>query len=120
MTMRLAAVLTVFTTLVCLPPSETTAVAASPTASTAATRELVRYRLTDWRAVHTSNEGQAKKLAATLTKLRCQVEQSSHGNHIDVRYRCKDWQELELKDHATAHQWEAWLKKYGFQTVHQH
>ncbi|WP_235934702.1 hypothetical protein [Candidatus Laterigemmans baculatus] len=95
--------------------------AATPAvASPAASKEIVRYRLADWRAVHTSNEAQAKKLAATLSQLKCEVQQSSHGNHIDVRYRCKGWQELQLKDHASAHQWEQWLKKYGFETTHHH
>lgn len=95
--------------------------AASPeVASPAASKEIVRYRLVDWRAVHSSKEAQAKKLAATLSQLKCEVKQSSHGNHIDVRYRCKTWQELQLKDHASAHQWEKWLKNYGFETTHEH
>lgn len=88
--------------------------------SAAAAKELVRYRLVDWRVVHTGKVAEAKKLAATLTKLKCEVKEANHGNHIDVRYRCKEWKELQLPTHAAAHQWETWLKKYGFETVHEH
>lgn len=96
-------------------------VVASPVvASPGASKEIVRYRLADWRAVHSGNEAQAKKLVTTLGQLKCEVKQSSHGNHIDIRYRCKNWQELQLKDHNSAHQWEQWLKKYGFETTHEH
>ena len=102
--------------------SATVTLAAPPTAEAPATasKEVVRYRLVAWRSVHAGNAEQAKKLAATLGQLRCEVKQAAHGGHIDVRYRCKSWQALQLKDHASAHQWETWLKKYGFQTVHQH
>lgn len=86
----------------------------------AASKEVVRYRLVDWRVVHTGKVEEAKKLAGTLTKLKCEVKQANHGNHIDIRYRCKDWKQLQLPTHASAHQWETWLKKYGFETVHEH
>lgn len=96
-------------------------VAAPPEAQfPAAAKELIRYRLVDWRVVHTSKVQEAKKLAVTLTKLKCEVKQADHGNHVDIRYRCKEWKELQLPTHAAAHQWETWLKKYGFETVHEH
>lgn len=90
--------------------------AADPTVNAS---EVVEYRLEKWRTTH-SEGAKAEKLVATLKKLRCEVKVGSHGGHTDVRYRCPKWQSLALKDHKTAHQWEAWLKKYSFETKHKH
>lgn len=83
-------------------------------------KELVRYQLETWKAVHVDSADDVKKLVSTFKKLRCEVTTHSHGNHTDVRYRCPKWQELSTKDHETAHKWETWLKKYGFKTTHEH
>jgi hypothetical protein len=83
-------------------------------------KEIVRYRLTKWKSVHTGKETDAKKMVATLKQLKCEYKMHQHGDHIDVIYRCPAWKQLSLKDHKTAHQWEAWLKKYGFETQHIH
>ena len=85
----------------------------------AATSEVVEYRLATWKTTHAEGP-QAQKLVGTLKKLRCEVKVGSHGGHTDVQYRCQKWQSLALKDHHTAHQWESWLKKYGFETKHTH
>ena len=89
------------------------------TAVPAAAAELVEYRLAAWKTTH-ANGDQAEKLVSTLKKLRCEVKVGSHGGHTDVTYRCEKWQSLELKDHKAAHQWESWLKRYGFETKHTH
>ncbi len=86
--------------------------------STAAS-EIVEYRLTKWKTTHAEGS-QTEKLVGTLKKLRCEVKVGSHGGHTDVQYRCEKWQSLSLKNHNTAHQWEAWLKRYGFETKHTH
>ncbi|MCS7466350.1 hypothetical protein NZK35_06630 [Stieleria sp. ICT_E10.1] len=85
----------------------------------AAAQELVEYRLEKWKTTHAEGD-QSKKLAETLTKLRCEVKVDSHGGHTDVNYRCPKWQQLALKSHKEAHQWEGWLKKLGFETKHAH
>lgn len=85
----------------------------------AAASELVEYRLEKWKTTHAEGD-QKDKLAATLKKLRCEVKIASHGGHADVNYRCPKWQQLALKSHKEAHQWEGWLKKYGFETKHAH
>lgn len=84
-----------------------------------AASEVVEYRLEKWRTTHSEGD-KAEKLVATLKKLRCEVKVGSHGSHTDVKYRCAKWQSLALKDHKSAHQWESWLKKYGFETKHKH
>jgi hypothetical protein len=84
-----------------------------------AASEVVQYRLKAWRTTHAEGS-KAEKFVGTLKKLRCEVKVGSHGGHTDVKYRCEKWQSLALKDHKTAHQWESWLKKYGFETKHEH
>ncbi len=85
----------------------------------AAAKELVEYRLEKWKTTHAEGD-QGDKLVETLKTLRCEVKVGSHGGHTDVNYRCPKWQQLALKSHEEAHQWEAWLKKHGFETKHAH
>jgi hypothetical protein len=91
--------------------------AADPTVTAS---EIVQYRLAKWKTAHTNGKVNTDKLVKTLKTLRCEVKVGSHGGHTDVRYRCSKWHKLSLKDHASAHQWETWLKKYGFETKHAH
>lgn len=84
-----------------------------------ATQEFVEYRLEKWKTAHAEGN-QGDKLVETLKKLRCEVKVGSHGGHTDVNFRCPKWQQLALKGHEEAHHWEAWLKKYGFETKHAH
>lgn len=91
----------------------------APQSQAAAPAEIVEYRLTKWKTVHAHGD-EAEKLVETLKKMKCEVKVSSHDDHTDVSYRCEKWHRIELKDHATAHQWEEWLKKRGFETKHTH
>jgi len=84
-----------------------------------AEKELVSYRLEKWKTTHSEGD-KAEKLVGTLKKLRCEVKVGSHGGHTDVNYRCPKWQQLALKSHEEAHQWESWLNKLGFETQHAH
>ena len=82
--------------------------------------EVVRYRLKDWKAKHIHNTKNAETIAGTLKKLGCEVKRSGHEGHVDVRYRCPKWRQLDLDSHAQAHKWEKWLKEYQFETEHKH
>lgn len=90
------------------------------TADQDANQEIVQYRLTKWKSVHTGDEKAAQKMLNTLKQIKCEVKTHQHGDHIDITYRCPAWKKLSLKDHKTAHYWEGWLKKYGFETKHIH
>lgn len=103
--------------LLALSTSGSLARAADPAAMAT---EVIQYRLEKWKTAHADGEKQTKQLAATLKKLKCEVKLASHGGHSDVNYRCPKWQQLALKSHKLAHQWESWLKKYGFETKHTH
>ena len=82
--------------------------------------EIVRYQLKDWKAKHIHDDKKADTIHQTLKKLGCETKKAEHNGHIDVRYRCPEWGQLELDSHEEAHKWEKWLKEYGFKTEHKH
>ncbi|MEM6362826.1 MAG: hypothetical protein AAF539_12275 [Planctomycetota bacterium] len=90
------------------------------TTTLASAAESVRYRCVNWKAKHIHDTKKADTIEETLKKLKCEVKRHAHNGHDDVKYRCKEWKTLELKTHDEAHQWEAWLKQYGFETQHKH
>ena len=63
---------------------------------------------------------QAETHVKTIKSLGCEAQIHQHDGHFDVTYRCLKWRQMNLKSHEAAHQWEAWLKKAGFETKHQH
>jgi hypothetical protein len=89
-------------------------------ANDAGAAEIVKYRAEKWQAKHIHDDKKAKTISATLTDLGCEVKQNAHNGHIDVKYRCPKWKQMELKTHEEAHKWEKWLKEYGFETKHEH
>ena len=88
------------------------------TAASAA--ELVRYQAKEWQGKHIHDAEKVKTIAETLTNLGCEVTKHDHNGHTDLKYRCEEWKQLELETHEEAHQWENWLKEYGFETEHKH
>lgn len=110
---------TVFALLMLIPGLSLLAQTGRAESPNTASRELVQYQLDQWKTTHADGK-HADQLVSTLKKLRCEVKVHSHGEHTDVNYRCEKWQTLSLKSHSEAHQWENWLKKYGFQTKHVH
>lgn len=88
--------------------------------ATASAAEIVRYQCKDWKAKHIHDSAKAETIADTLKKLGCEVQRFEHDGHYDVKYRCPEWKELELKTHDEATKWEKWFKEYGFKTEHRH
>jgi hypothetical protein len=82
--------------------------------------EIVRYQLESWKAKHIHDAKKAEQIAETLTKLGCELTKEQHNGHIDLKYRCPQWRQLDLKSHEEAHKWEAWLKEFQFKTEHKH
>lgn len=92
----------------------------SATLLPAANVERVDFRLMKWKTLHFEDAGSAQKYYKTFKAIGCECEQEKHNGHIDVRFRCTEWRSLTLKTHAEAHRWEAFLKKAGFETRHEH
>lgn len=80
----------------------------------------IAYRLSKWKSMHFDSGDKAKKHAAAVKKLGCETKTENHSGHIDVTYRQGAWKALTLSDDKVAHQWEAWLKGAGFETLHGH
>ncbi|MEO8495919.1 MAG: hypothetical protein ABI614_12665 [Planctomycetota bacterium] len=82
--------------------------------------EKVDFRLMEWKSFHFDEADQAKQYYETFKGIGCECKQDTHGDHFDVSFRCPKWQSLTLKSHTEAHKWEAFLKKAGFETKHEH
>lgn len=82
--------------------------------------EAIAYRLSNTKEMHFDDARKAEQHLAAVRKLGCEARMDSHGGHTDVIYRSVKWQVMELANDKLAHQWEEWLKKAGFETVHGH
>ena len=83
-------------------------------------KETVKYQLADWQTRHFNDADMAKRHVEMFKMLGCEVKQSKHDGHEDVRYRCAAWREIGLPDHKEAHGWIQVLKTLGFATLHEH
>jgi hypothetical protein len=89
-------------------------------ATTASADEVVHYQLKEWKAKHIHDAKKADTIYKTLKKLGCEVKKASHGDHLDVKYRCVKERHLPVKSHQDAIKWEKWFKEYGFKVYHTH
>ncbi len=80
----------------------------------------VAYRLKETKTIHFDDARKAQLHLETVKKLGCEAKMDGHGGHMDVMYRMTTWKALTLADENTAHQWEDWMKKSGFETLHAH
>lgn len=83
-------------------------------------KSTIAFRLAKWKSMHFDDAELAKKHLATVKQLGCDARQESHGGHIDVTYRCEGWKPLVVGSDELAHQWQSWLQKSGFETLHGH
>jgi hypothetical protein len=91
----------------------------APVAGTPA-KEIVKYRSTEWKSLHLNDPIQPSQYVAIYSGLGCETTLEDHGNHKDLRIRCPEWMEIELPSHASAHKWQEFLNKAGFETAHEH
>ena len=82
--------------------------------------EAIAYRLTKTKEMHFDDARKAEQHLAAVKKLGCEVRTKNHRGHTDVLYRAAKWNVMEVANDKLAHQWEDWLKKAGFETVHGH
>jgi len=95
-------------------------ISSMPSPVQAAENEVVEYRLTQQRTMHLDNEQIARQYHGTLQQLKCESQLDIHDGHIDLTYRCRQWQRTGFASHAAAEKWERWLKAFGFETSHSH
>ena len=82
--------------------------------------ESIAYRLSETKEMHFDDARKAEQHLAAVKKLGCEARLDSHGGHTDVIYRSTRWQSMEVATDELAHQWEDWMKKAGFETLHGH
>lgn len=80
----------------------------------------IAYRLKQTKTLHFDESRKADLHLETVKKLGCEAVMENHGGHMDVSYRLTSWKSITMADEATAHKWEDWMKKSGFETLHAH
>lgn len=83
-------------------------------------RELVQFRMAEWRSQHVESDTELSQLVALYRGLGCQVETHQHAGHTDVKARCPEWMEVEMPSHPAADSWQKFLGDMGFETKHEH
>lgn len=83
-------------------------------------KEIVQFRLLEWKTLHAHQPQQFSQLLALYRALNCEIQQVDHNGHQDLRVRCPAWMEMELPTHHAAHQWQEFLRKASFETKHEH
>ncbi|MEQ9411781.1 MAG: hypothetical protein RIK87_28960 [Fuerstiella sp.] len=86
----------------------------------AAEPSSVAYRLKEVKTIHFDDPGKAQLHLDAVRRLGCEARMDDHGGHLDVSCRLTQWKALTLADEDTAHRWNAWLTKAGFETIHAH
>lgn len=80
----------------------------------------VRVRMANWKTIHARSAEQAQALKETYELIGCEAKIENHGDHIDLSFRCPDWNSIALPNSQAAHVWQEWLNKSGFETEHDH
>ncbi len=80
----------------------------------------VSFRMTNGRSAHIHDLAQAQALEETFKMLGCKVSTHAHNGHVDLSVQCKEWLTIGLTSEPSAHSWQDWLKKNGFETRHTH
>ena len=82
-----------------------------------ASTKKVGFRLTKWKTIHTNSEDEAQETIGALQKIGCEVDSNTHGDHIDVKYRCSQWKSIELATDQLVNQWSSWCEAKGMETI---
>jgi hypothetical protein len=80
-------------------------------------KKKVGFRMSNWRTLHADGPQAATELVATLKQIGCEVQESNHGNHTDIGFRCPSWKTVNVRTDADSDQWHQWLVNHEFETV---
>lgn len=94
---------------------------AHPDAAYSEGKEVVEFRLVNWKSFHGKGTAEEKQFIDLLGKMGCEVVVSDHAGHSDVKFRAPTWRDVHVAEHAAADELGAWLKKNGFEVApHKH
>lgn len=84
-------------------------------------KEAVEFRLLSWKTIHGKGTAEDKKFVNLLSNLGCEVVESEHAGHSDIKFRAPIWRDVHVADHKTADELGIWLKTIGFEVApHKH
>lgn len=79
---------------------------------------FIVFRTTQPKTLEFDDRGKAQAHAQALTTIGVTPQLEDHAGHLDVTYSQPRWTLLTVASDELVHQWEGWLKKSGFQTLH--
>lgn len=106
-----------FAILLSCCPFSTDADAQEAPPQVAQSTKQISFQQTAWQTKHLHNAEETEQMVRQLQELGCEVTQSQHNGHIDVRYRCLNWQTMDLQTDDQVTQWKTWLQQSGLQTI---
>lgn len=80
----------------------------------------IAIRLPQTKTMHFDDAQKARDHLAAVVKLGCEARQQADAEHTDVTYRLAHWTEVTLTSEELVDQWEGWLLRAGFETIHGH
>jgi len=82
-----------------------------------ASAKKIGFRVSEWKTIHSHDASVMQTEMETLTKIGCEVTTASHGNHVDLKYRCSNWKTIEVPTDDLSSQWTVWLADKEMETV---
>ena len=79
---------------------------------------VIAFRMVKPKTMEFEDAKKGNDFIAALKKIGCVVKPEDHAGHIDVTYQQPKWSELTLGSDELVHQWQGWLVKAGFETLH--
>lgn len=79
---------------------------------------VIAFRMVKPKTMEFKDTKKGKTFIAALMKIGCTVKPEDHAGHIDVTYQQAKWSVLTVGSDALVHQWQNWLVKAGFETLH--
>jgi len=88
------------------------------TAEKDAALQRVSFRTQKPAVAHLKTDKDVEETTKLLKQIGCDIKTEKHNGHIDVRYECRYWRTISLKNAEEVAQWDAWLTSKGFFVIH--
>ncbi len=85
--------------------------------SVSTSTKKIGFRVSEWKTIHSHDASATQADMEMLNRIGCETKTASHGDHVDLRYRCSNWKTLELPTDDLLNQWTDWLADKGMEAV---
>lgn len=79
---------------------------------------MIAFRMVKPTTMEFEDAAKGKAHIDALKKIGCKAKPENHDGHMDVTYQQPKWTELTVASDELVHQWQGWLTKAGFETLH--